>query len=248
MWETAAIVLCLYACFLFGAPIVLLQTFRRPLTPLWYVSEGDFDLDARARDYFAEQQPMLERCGYEVTQTLWCDPVAEGMQAYARMMFNPDTLDLAMIMSAVAPVALGYVEFHQEFADGTIINTQNGKMLPQDLMFRPGKHTFWFPPLNDIRELNQHHRDLTRHMGAGKQPVAPPRNAMLELVQQDSRLDYEASVARGLLTLDRATEVVRMTPKGAFLLTCTILWPMGLVLKARRRMKDRRALDQAHGH
>lgn len=240
-------VLLLYSYNYYDMTRLVEQNTVRPLDPAWLICEDLEDVHEKAREFFALHEPVLEACGFEAAGCLRTDPDAEQQHVFALMFIHTQNDDIARIYCCVDPIAMTHVEFHTEYDDGSVLGTANGKFMTKKVLYRSSKRQFWFPKTEDAGQLYRNHQQLASHHCRGKSSVPPIKDTMLQMVKTDGSLDYQSGIERGVFLLNQEEQTIQMTMKGAFLLTCTLLWPTASVLKTQRRLHDRRALRQAQG-
>jgi hypothetical protein len=138
-----------------------------------------------------------------------------------------------------------HIEYTTRFTDGSLVDTNNSEELGA---FAPveTRHTVSLPWVKDVGRLYHIHQAVVDQVAAGKtkswrdaDPAVYFHEAMLEemIVQLDT----------GYLFREPGDGDFRPTIKGAILMTYKNLWPITSLLKARRKRKGERLLQELGG-
>ena len=128
--------------------------------------------------------------------------------------------------------------FRTEYTDGTQFSTHNGKfpgVLPP-ARSRPGSMAF--PQVRGVRLLHAIHALRAEPEGGVDVGIDDP----VERLMRDSRLEHSAWLAAGYYRPEPGSTRLRLTWKGAILMSWKLLWPVPQTRLAWRRWRAARIL------
>jgi hypothetical protein len=167
-------------------------------------------------------------------------PLAIG---FVGLFEKPSTLDLARLLVVINPLrTIEILVFQTTFADGIELITANNQTLPL-LPGREGLLTASFPDVHDPGRLLALHRKRVDRRGAIAIRTLPaPDGGLTAFLHDFASKEWSRYVEMGYYRLDEASDVYRLTWKGACLMTWKQLWPVGAIRRALRRWRAARMI------
>lgn len=156
------------------------------------------------------------------------------LTAYVSLFESPSNWDTAKLTSITGrrrPVTT--LGFMTEATDRTLFSTSDNRQPPVTPRVRIRKGSMALPGLASPQTLYQAHRarvDVPDVAG-------PTEGDMIAYLRRGALLEHAGWIAAGYYELDPSSRKLRMTWKGAYLIGWKLLWPVGPIRKAWRRLR-----------
>ncbi len=156
------------------------------------------------------------------------------------------TSEVAHIVNSFASSGINtsLLLFRTDFADGTMVTTNNNNTPSYLPTPRPPVRVFAFPQVRDPGRLYEVHQAVVGQFDGGsprRDPIGDDPDAYLKRSQQREQARY---LACGYHYLDETKGVQRLTWKGAFMSALKLIWPVKQIRKAWRLWKAAKMLRE----
>jgi hypothetical protein len=189
----------------------------------------------------------LEALGFSVVCHLSTATITKRVHTLMTLLVNRSSQTHASIafmrtMTANAPMAVNYLEFHSDFEDGSQLDTNNASVVK---MFYdvPGKFQARIPHLKDPNALYQVHLYLMKKRNSAA--VLPEPGKESERFINSVRQSLADQVTLGFYVIDEKKQRYRHTWRSAFRGAYRLLWPMKQIRLRRQEREGRRVAEQA---
>ena len=165
---------------------------------------------------------------------------------FATVFKNDRTAEVATILNSSVSIGTNtsLLVFRTDFADGTMVTTNNNNSLSYIPTPSPPVHVFAFPQVRDPGRLYEVHQAVVGRFDGGsprRDPIGDDPNAY---VKRSRQREYARFLECGYQYLDETKRVQRLTWKGAFMATLKLIWPVKPVRNVWRWWKAARMLHE----
>jgi hypothetical protein len=219
----------------------------------WLSAHHDYQAFHPAREvvpeevwsHIRETVQSLSPCGVKVVAHFRKSGAVPGAMAFVTLMQTADQVTVAKVITVLATakkrqIGQSTLAFLTELADGTEIVTANNTQ-PSHTPHPKKRTVLWLPDVRNPRELYEfHQRSMQRFSGSFNRYDLNGNPA--EYMKQYSEAEVSHWVNKGYYKLDPATQVYRLTWKGAALIGWSYLWPIKPIRRAWRRYQTKKLL------
>jgi hypothetical protein len=176
------------------------------------------------------------------------NPVPNAI-GYATVFKNDRTSEVATIVNSVVSSGINGINtslllFRTDFADGTMVTTNNAISPSYFPTPRPPVHVFAFPQVRDPGRLYEVHQAVVGQFDGGSPRHDPIGDEPDAYLQRSGQREHARYLACGYHYLDETKGVQRVTWKGAFMATLKLIWPVRQIRTVLRRWKAAKMLHE----
>ena len=214
---------------------------------------GPQDFPAKLAVFFETQARALEQIGFHRTAYLRVPTAVTGasarMESYVVTMFNRQTGDGATITailnvaSGIQQVTTQYVELSTRYPDGRMFDTLNTQQLGAFGRI-PSETKTRLPGQNDPRLLYALHRFVIARNNVAGRPLSTVENNAATWLANEHSGSLDGQVRCGRYYLSKRTNEYRLTLKGAFLMSWSLMWPMSFFRRSAMHRRARKILQE----
>ena len=196
----------------------------------------------------------LAPLGFEVRGHFFEPDSVSMCSSYQSLFENRRTHETALLATVMVndAVALTFLEFGTEYADGTELVSTDHSMVPVTPPVARREGSTAYPQVVEAARLYRIHRAVAaRHDGV---PIRrdPLGEDVTGRMRHTTIREIEGWVEVGYYYLDESRRPYRPTWKGSFLMTGKHMWPVGAIRRAMGRRRAARrllelGLDQSEG-
>jgi hypothetical protein len=241
IWSLIKIAVLVSAVQFLLGPIVTYFTMRQAAKPK-FQSFDLLDPPMQLPPSHTQNIALLEELGFTAVAHLFAVGQARSSRYVLTLFINQAERDMANVVhmlseTALARVAVNYLEFSTEFEDRSSVITNNSKQ-PGVFVKVPEKKIFRLPHLTEPKQLYAVHRALLIQEVMRKKWLPPAGEEVNDLADSMGR-DLARQARLGLLRLDSSGLWYRPTVTGAILMICKLAWPVGSLRRLIQRQRGK---------
>ncbi len=193
--------------------------------------------------YYRHAVAGLTPLGFRPVLSYSMTPVSNAI-GFATVFKNDRTSEVATIINSFVSSGINtsLLLFRTDFADGTMVTTNNNNSLSYFPTPKPPVHVFAFPQVRDPERLYEVHQAVVGQFDEGSPRHDPIGDDPGAYLKRSLQREYARFVACGYQYLDEAKGVQCLTWKGAFMATLKLNWPVRQIRKVWRLWKAAKML------